>query len=273
MLPMTKRRRKGHCDHASLLEGRVEILAHRQGVLFYHEVLKNILLFQGLAEVIRTLSFSSPTAPRIITRLAIGDQGTIPTDPTVPKVPVKAATGLYHEIYRKDVDTAVTTLYSPAGITYTGNTTINSNQLTNMASLIGVTSGMGVTGTGIPLGAVVTNILSPTVVEISVNATSTNIAASITFSGATNETVFSAVFNASDVPLTSFSNPSLPVVNEVGLVIIDPTAPAGITRVPVSAPSAPPSDEVLLSIRTFNSVPFVAANNISITIRYTLFTE
>lgn len=271
---MTQNRRKGPRDRHNLLEGRVEILAYKKGVLFHREVQKNILLYQGLAEVIRTLCFTSPTAPRIVTRMAVGDQGTIPSDQTVPKVPTKDLTGLYHEFYRKDVDSTVPTLYSPTGFSYTGNTAITSNIITSMSSTAGITTGMIVEGTGLPTGTVVVNpTLSPTSIEVSNPSSSTNTGATYTFLGVTNQCEFISSFNAVDVPLTSFSNPSNPLLNEVGLVIINPSAPDGLVRTPVFAPAAPPSDEVVLSLRTFTSVPFQAANDISVTIRYTIFTE
>lgn len=185
------------------LQGRVELWAYRKGVLFHHEDIKNIILYQGDAEVIRTLSTITPaTTPRIITRMAIGDQGTIPADSTVPKVPTKDLTTLYHEVYRTDITSRT-----------------------------------------------------------------------LTISGSTNQCQFVTTFSAIDVPLTSFSNPSQPRINEVGLVVIDPTAPSGIVRADVAAPTAPPSDEVLFSIRTFKSVPFEAANDVTVTVRYTIFLE
>lgn len=261
-------------DPANLLEGKVEIWAYKKGVLFHHDVLKNIILYQGQAEILRAISITSPaTTPRVITRMAIGDQGTVPADPTVPKVPVKTATGLFHEVYRKDVQSKVATFYSPSGFSYTGNTTIGSNLLTAMSSTIGVTVGMTVTGTGIPLGAVVTSIPTPTSIAISVNATSSNSSTTINFAGTVNECQFIATFAASDVALSAFSNPSQPRVNEVGLVIIDPTASGGLVRSAVTAPATPDADEVVLSLRTFKSVPFEIANDVSITIRYTIYTE
>jgi hypothetical protein len=191
------------------LQGRVEIFVFHHGVLNDYQDIKNIIFYQGNTEVLRTLSTISPsTKPRIINRMAAGDQGTIPSDSTVPKVPTKdlpqliTTNGLYHEVYRKDVDSRIQT-----------------------------------------------------------------------FSGATNEVKFIATFTASDVSLSAFSNPSQPRINEIGLVIIDPTAVSGIVRTAVTAPTAPPSDEVILSIRTFKSVPFEVANDVSITIRYTLFME
>lgn len=277
MRDMTKKKRGGPRDPANLLEGRVEIYAYKKGELFYFESVKNILLFTGLAEVIRTLSsgagnIPAPT-PRIITRMAIGDQGTIPSDPTIPKVPVKTATGLFHEVERRDVDEANQTLYSPTGFTYTGNTTNTSDILTNLSSLAGVTTGMVVSGTGIPDGSIVVQLLPPSSVQITNPATSSNTGINVNFSGAVNECQFVATFDAVDVPITSFTNPSTPVINEVGLVLIDPAASGSLIRAPVFAPDAPDSDEVVLSLRTFNSVPFLAANDISITVRYTLFTE
>lgn len=194
---------KGLASDHFRLNGRVEIWAYRGKELFYHEDHKNIILWQGDAEVIRTISVISPsTKPRILTRMAIGDQGTIPADSTVPKVPTADLTGLYHEIYRSDI-TATT----------------------------------------------------------------------LTTSGSTNQCQFVTTFAAIDVPLTSFSNPSQPRLNEVGMVIIDPTAVAGIVRPPVAAPTAPPADEILFSIRTFKSIPFEAANDVTVTVRYTIFLQ
>lgn len=272
---MTQIGRKGPRDRHNLLEGKVEIWAYKKGVLFHHEVTKNILLYAGLAEVIRTICVTTPsTKPRIVTRMAVGDQGAIPSDSTVPKVPTKDLTGLFHEFYRKDVDSTTPTLYSTTGFAYTGNTTINSSVISGLSSIAGITAGMIVTGTGVPTGTVVTNpALSGNSIQVSQNATSTNAAVSIHFLGTTNQVQFEAVFNAVDVPLSSFSNPVKPLLNEVGLVIIDPTAPDGLVRAPVFAPTAPPADEVVLSLRTFTSVPFQASNDISVTVRYTLFTE
>lgn len=272
---MTQIGRKGPRDRHNLLEGKVELWAYKKGVLFHHEVQKNILLYVGLAEIIRTLCVTTPsTKPRIITRMAVGDQGAIPSDQTVAKVPTKDLTGLYHEFYRKDVDSATPTLYSTTGFSYTGNTTIGSFDITGLSSTVGITNGMVVTGTGIPTGTVVTNpTLSPSSIEVSNAATSNNSGVTINFLGTTNQVEFESAFNAVDVPLSAFSNPNNPLLNEVGLVIIDPTASGGLTRPPVFAPASPPSDEVVLSLRTFTSVPFSAANDISVTIRYTLFTE
>lgn len=271
--------KKGPSDRASLFEGLVEIWTYKKGDdgekrLSDYQRLKNIILFQGNAEVIRTICETVPaTKPRVITRMAIGDQGTIPADSTVPKVPVKTATGLFHEIYRKDVDSYTPTLYSPTGFVYVGNTNSGSNVISSLSSTAGVVVGMVVTGTGIPLGSVVTEIITATSIRISANATSSNSGINITFAGSVNECQFVATFDAADVPLTSFANPSQPRVNEVGLVIIDPTAGSGVVRPPVAAPGANASDEVLMTIRTFKSVPFEVANDVSITIRYTIFTE
>jgi hypothetical protein len=272
---MTQIGRKGPRDRHNLLEGKVELWAYKKGVLFHHDVQKNILLYQGLAEVIRTLCVISPaTKPRIITRIAVGDQGTIPSDSTVAKVPTKDLTGLYHEFYRKDVDSATPTLYSTTGFTYTGTTSTGSNILTGLSSTAGITTGMIVTGTGIPTGTVITNpTVSGSSVQMSQAAISNNSSININFLGTTNQVQFEATFNAVDVPSSAFSNPNNPLLNELGLVIIDPTAAGGLSRPPVFAPAAPPSDEVLLSIRTFTSVPFQASNDISVTIRYTIFTE
>ncbi len=273
---MNSQKPKGFRDSIgqSGLQGLVEIWVYKKGELvdFFKE--RNIVLFQGNAEVVRTLSVISPaTQPRVITRMAIGDQGTIPSDSTVPKVPVKTATTLFHEIYRKDIDSRTPTLYSPTGFSYTGNTTLGSNLLTGMSSTIGIVIGMAVAGTGIPVGAVVSEIVNASTVKMSAAANSSNSGITIAFVGTVNECQFITTFDAVDVPLSSFANPSQPRVNEVGLVIIDPTAAGGLVRPPVAGPSPNQPDEVLMSIRCFKSVPFEIANDVSVTIRYTIFTE
>lgn len=271
---MIQRKKRGFRDRTQPFEGLVEIWTHQKGKLVDMQRFKNTVLFQGNAEVIRTLCTTSPaTKPRVITRMAIGDQGAIPSDPTVPKVPVKSATGLYHELYRKDVDSSEETLYSTVAVTYTGNTTSASNILSNLSSTVGLVVGMVVTGTGIPTGSVISNVLSSTTVQISNQASSTNVGVNLNFLGSVNECQFIATFDSALVATTAFANPSQPRVNEVGLVIIDPTASAGLTRADVAAPTAPPADEVVMTVRTFKSVPFEVANDTTITIRYTIFTE
>ncbi|NBO09793.1 MAG: hypothetical protein EBV30_10760 [Actinobacteria bacterium] len=195
-----------HLDHFGL-KGRVEIWAYRNGELFDHQDVHNIILYTGNAEIIRTLSVVSPTTqPRIINRMCIGDQGTIPADPTVPKVPTKNLTSLFHEIYRKDVDSR----------------------------------------------------------ELSVNSG---------VDGSVNQCRFVAQFNAVDVAMSAYANPSQPRVNEVGLVFVNPVSENGLIRTPVTSPDVPPSDEVVLSIRCFKSIPFEVANDVTVTIRYTLYME
>lgn len=139
-----------------------------------------------------------------IGRMAIGDKGTIPSDSTVPKVPLATMTALFNEVYRQDID------------------------------------------------ATVLNVGTETVHEVK----------------------FVTTFSAVDVPIASFSNQAQPVVNEVALITFDETAGGGpLPRSPVAAPSVPPADEKVFSIRTFKSVPFEAANEIAVTIRYSIFIE
>jgi len=164
--------------------------------------IKNLIVNGGKSKVITSL-VAGATNP--IGRMCIGDRGTIPSDPTVPKVPAEtttAITTLYNEVYRGDVD--------------------------------GITVDVGTLGV--------------------------------------NEARFTKTFSALDVPIASFSNQAKPVVNEVGLITYDPGA-AALPRAPVWSPNSPLPDEKLFSIRTFKSVPFEAANEISVTIRYTIFIE
>lgn len=87
-----------------------------------------------------------------------------------------------------------------------------------------------------------------------------------------HEAQFIKAFSSLVIPLTSFSNQANPIVNEVGLV----TANLNLTPLPrsaIAAPATPLADEVLFAMRTFNSVPFQAANEIAVTVRYTIFIE
>ena len=164
------------------------------------QTIKNIIVNIGKDKVIGSLVNG---AINPILRMAVGDRGTIPSDPTVPKVPVATMSALYNEVYRADID------------------------------------------------AVIVDVGTPT----------------------THEAKFIKTFAAADIPISSFSNQANPVVNEVALITADPSLPPVFPRSPVAAPAVPPADEAMFSIRTYRSVPFVAANDITVTIRYTIFIE
>jgi hypothetical protein len=168
--------------------------------VLHTEVLNNIIFNQGKDRVITSLTTGFI---RTIARMAVGDRGTIPSDSTIPKVPVSTMTALYDEVYRSDVD--VVTL----------------------------------------------NVGTPTV----------------------HEAKFIKTFSALTIPLTSFSNQANPVVNEVGLVTCDLLSGTPLPRPDIAAPTANLADEELFSIRCFKSVPFEAANEIAITIRYSIYIE
>lgn len=64
----------------------------------------------------------------------------------------------------------------------TGNTTINSAVITNLPTTVGLTAGyFYVAGTGIPVGARILSVDSPTQVTLTMEATATGTAVSITF--------------------------------------------------------------------------------------------
>lgn len=84
---------------------------------------------------------------------------------------------------------------------------------------------------------------------------------------------FIKTFAAVDVPTTPFLDQVLPVINEVGLVTANILTGAPLPRTPVSPPTAPDGDEQVYSIRCFPSVPFLVANDISVTFRYTITIE
>lgn len=162
--------------------------------------IQNIITNIGKDTVITSLSTGSILT---MARLAIGDRGSLPTDPTIPKIPTSSMDSLYNETYRADAE------------------------------------------------AIVLNVGTPDIHEIKLIKT----------------------FSAVDVPITAFSNQAKPVVNEVGAICIDPSQPPPLPRPPVAAPNSPPADEKLFAIRTYKSVPFEAANDISVTIRYTIYIE
>jgi hypothetical protein len=270
-----------HCGHAEPIKphGRVEISVYHHGRLIDEQTIENIILYQGNGAIITSLATITPsTIPAIINRMAIGDQGTIPSNPAVPKVPPKnlpqliATNGLYHEVYRKDADSRIITVNNGTTFMVTGNLTSGSPVVTT-TSTAGMATGMSVSGFGIPPGDIVASINSTTQFTIGPLASTANGPQTLTISGAANQAQFTAEFDAVDIALSAYTNPSAPVINEVGLVIINPAAPAGLTRTPVTAPTAPPSDEVVMSIRTFPSIPFTIANDVSVTIRYTVYME
>lgn len=161
----------------------------------------NILLSLGKDKLIESLSTGFVNQ---IARMAVGDRGALPSDPTVPKVAQADQSGLFNEVFRDDVDV----------------TTLN----------IGITPGI-------------------------------------------HEVKFIKTFSATVIPITSFSNQANPVLNEVGLVMADLFGGSPLPRNPVASPNLPETDESIFSLRTFKSVPFEAANEISITFRYTIYIE
>lgn len=84
---------------------------------------------------------------------------------------------------------------------------------------------------------------------------------------------FIKTFSALDVPITAFSNQANPIVNEVGLVAVDLFSGDPLPRPDVAMPNTPPADETLFAMRTFKSIPFQAENEITVTIRYSIFIE
>lgn len=84
---------------------------------------------------------------------------------------------------------------------------------------------------------------------------------------------FTTTFSSLDVPISSLSNQTNPAINEVGLIMLDAISGSPLPRGPVSAPGTHPTDEELFAMRAFKSVPFDQANELAITIRYTIAFE
>jgi flagellar hook-associated protein 1 FlgK len=87
------------------------------------------------------------------------------------------------------------TPFNPA--TLNGNTTLNSNQVTNITTT-GLRTGMSVSGAGIPANAIITEILSPTSFKISLPATAT---------GATVPLVIAGGYSKSSAIVMNISDP------------------------------------------------------------------
>lgn len=88
-----------------------------------------------------------------------------------------------------------------------------------------------------------------------------------------HEITFTNTFPSSAVPITAFSNQANPVINEVGLVLCDLLSGNPLPRPAVAYPGVNDIDEKVFSLRTFKSVPFEAANDINVTVRYTIILE
>lgn len=80
---------------------------------------------------------------------------------------------------------------------------------------------------------------------------------------------FTADFNSIDVPDSSFTNASERYVNEAMLILGDGTFGGGNKYYP----QTPDADESGFSIRTFKSIPFDAGDDITITIRWTIYAQ
>lgn len=194
------RPKKRSCDpnkEGLSVKGFVDICVYEKGTLIDRICNPNIILNLGKAEVINSLTSGTN---RVLARMAVGDRGTLPSDPTVPKTPDATRTSLYAETYRQDVDTS-------------GTTTV----------------------------------------------------------GSTNEVLLTSTFDAVDIPLSAYSDQTNPVVNEIGLIMVDLISGNPLPRTPVAAPTASDADEALFAMRTFKTVPFESANETSVTIRYTIF--
>ncbi len=79
-----------------------------------------------------------------------------------------------------ELNTTYTFNLVPVG-PFTGDTTANSTDITNMSSTTGILAGYGVAGAGIYQSATVASILSPTSVRMTAVASSTNVGASYNF--------------------------------------------------------------------------------------------
>lgn len=164
---------------------------------------ENIIVNNGKDKVIQSLTTGFLNT---VARMAVGDRGTIPSDPTQPKVPQATRTTLFHEVYRDDLDATSLHIADPD----------NPN---------------------------------------------------------THEVTFTKTFSATLIPASAFFITDKPVINEVGVIMCDLLAGQPLPRPPVANPGTPLADESLFAMRAFKSVPFEAANEVTVTIRYTIYIE
>jgi len=168
--------------------------------ILHQEDVKNVIVNSGKDKLINAVATG---AVNVICRMAIGDRGTLPSDPSTPKQVNASMTSLYNEVHREDIDLAILDI-----------------------------------GTA-----------------------------------EKHEVRFVKTFSATDIPLSAFSNSGAPVINEVGLITADLISGSPLPRDPVSSPATPDEDEALFAVRTYKSIPFEAANDISLTVRYTIYVE
>lgn len=197
LISSTRKRFGPSIADKSSLKGKVEIEIYEKGILVDSFVDFNIILNLGKAETINSLTTGTN---RIIARIAMGDRGTAPSDPAVPKTPEASRTSLFSEVFRQDIEVTSTTTTED-----------------------------------------------------------------------TNEVLFVASFRAVDIPLSAYSDQTNPVINEVGLIMLDLISGDPLPRPPVAFPNTNDLDEALFSMRTFKTVPFEAANETAVTVRYTIF--
>jgi len=182
-------------DEKVKLKGIVNIQVRSNGVVVEEFTTENVVLYQGKAGIIKGLV--NPTAITI-SRMALGDSGTIPSDASVPRTVHPSATELFHEVFRQNIQTTTTTTVD-----------------------------------------------------------------------ADNSATFITIFRAVDIPITSYLDQLKPVISEVALVLVDTLLPPAV-RPPVAAPDPQFPGELLFSIRTFKAIPFEAASDTTISIKYTI---
>ena len=93
---------------------------------------------------------------------------------------------------------------------------------------------------------------------------------STTTEGSTNRILLVTTFRALDVPTSAFTDLTNPVINELGLVMVNLTTGNPLPRTPIASPNAPDADEAIFAMRTFRTVPFEASNETAVTARYTI---
>ena len=77
----------------------------------------------------------------------------------------------------------------PANFNFTGVATTNGSNIVTVASTVGLTPGLRVTGTNMPANATIANIVSPTQIRLSVNATVTGVAGTLRATNLTNNLI------------------------------------------------------------------------------------
>lgn len=130
----------------------------------------------GIKDVNQNLILGSPSSREIVQNIDPSSSATVDLRITIPQ---KITPSYFYQIYRTAVFSYVSTF------TFSGDTNSNTT-ITNIADTSSLSSGMSISGVGIPASTVISSISSLTSIEISNAATATNSGVTLTVSQVLN---------------------------------------------------------------------------------------